>query len=460
MLPPPRPRSLVRLSCALALAALALPGAATAAGPQVTVAPQQLEAGSYRPVSFFDQRTRRGRSLQGRIVVKNLGSTPARVALDPVDAVTAENLGSAYKLRRLSIHGPTKWERIARRRVVVGPRREVPMAIRVDVPRRAKAGDYLSGISVQVLNQRPKKTGTRGAQINSGQRYVIGALIRVPGPRHPRIRFHGASVGFEPGGVTFRLRARNHGNEILRKAHGSATISRRGSRVVVARMGPGTFVTRSAIRYPITAARQHPRAGTVYRVRAILRYHHGVARLDTLVRFSRRDAQKQEEFGGPPAKDTGGVPVWVWLVLAGLLGGGAAAELMRRRRRRPRTLTPEAAMTRLGSELAEAGTKGRPVSVVVLPDADEDTQTRDLVIRTLEPRLRSTDVVGDRNGRGLMIILPDTSELAAAGQVEDMSRVLSGVDGLPTGPRIGMATAAEPIAPAELLERATRNASA
>jgi hypothetical protein len=460
MFPPLRPRSLIRLSGALALGVLALPGAATAAGPQVTVAPQQLQAGGYRAVGFFDQGIRRGGSLQGLIVVKNLGATPARVALDPVDGLTAENLGSAYEPRRLGIHGPTRWVRIARRRVVIAPKREVPLSIRVDVPRRAKAGDYLSGVSVQVLNQRPKRTGTRGAQINNVQRYVIGALVRVPGRRNPRIRFHGASVGFEPGGVTFRLRARNHGNEILRGVHGSATISRGGSRVVVARIGPGTFVTGTAISYPITAARQHPRAGTVYRVQAILRYHHGVARLDTLVRFSKRDAQKQEEFGGPPANNSGGVPLWVWLALGVLLGGGGAAELMRRRRRRPRPLAPEAAMARLGSELAEAGAEGRPLSLVVLPDAGKDEQTRDLVIKTLEPRLRSTDVVGDSNGKGLMIILPDTSELAAAGQVEDMTRVLSGVEGLPAGARIGMATAAEPTAPADLLARAARNASA
>jgi hypothetical protein len=443
----------------LVLGGLVLPGSATAAGPQVTVAPQQLAAGGYRQVSFFDQKTGRGGTLQARIVVKNLGRTPARVALDPVDSLTAENLGSAYRPRGLRIHGPSRWVRIARRRVVIAPQQQVPLAIRVNVPRRAKAGDYLAGVGVQVLNQRPKKSTTKGAQVNSEQRYVIGALVRVPGPRHPRIRFHGASVGYEPGGVTFRLRARNHGNEILTKVRGSATISRGGSRVVVARMGPGTFVTRTGIKYPITAARQHPAAGTAYRVQAVLRYRHGVARLDTLVRFSKSDAQKQQEFGGPPSKDSGGVPVWVWVVLGGLLLGGGAAELLRRRGRGRGPLAADAALERLESELSEAGAQGRPVSVVVLPDTSEDRQTRDRVVKALEPRLRSTDVVGDRNGQGLMIILPDTSERAAAGQVEDMSRVLSGVDGIPTGVRIGTATAAGPTASAELLERAARDAS-
>jgi hypothetical protein len=458
---PLRPGRLVVLSSALALGGLALPGAAAAAGPQVTVAPQQLAAGgAYRAVSFFDQATKGGGTLQARIVVKNLGVTPARVALDPVDSLTAENLGSAYRPRGLPIHGPTRWTRIARRRVVIAPGQQVPMAIRVDVPRGAKAGDYLTGIGVQVLNQRAKKSTPGGAQVNSEQRYVIGAMVRVPGPRHPRLRFHGASVGYEPGGVTFRLRARNHGNEILRKVQGSATISRGGSRVVVARIGPGTFVTGSGIQYPISAARQHPQAGTVYRVQAVLHYRHGVARLDTLVRFSNSDAQKQQEFGGPPAKGSGGgVPLWAWLLLAGILGGGAAAGLVRRSGRRQRPLAAPAAFDRLESELAEAGAHGRPVSVVVLPDTPGDRQTRARVLKTLAPRLRSTDVVGDRNGHGLMIILPDTSERAAAGQVEDMGRVLSGVEGVPTGARIGMATAAGPTAPAELLERAARDAS-
>ena len=461
MLPTARLRRPLTLAAALGACLLAIPAAAGAAGPQVTVAPQQLDHREFHQVSFFDQTVKPGGLLQARILVKNLGTTPARVALDPVDAQTAENLGSAYRPRGLSVHGPTRWMRIARRRVSLAPGQELPLTILVAVPRRARPGDYLSGISVQVLNQQPKTTKAKGAQVNSKQRYAIGALVRVPGPRHPLIRFTGASVGFEPGGVTFRLRARNRGNEILQNVNGTAVISRGGSRVVVARMGPGTFVTGTAINFPITATKQHPRGGTRYRVKAVLRYHGGVARLDTVVRFSQSQAQTQQEFGGPPAKDNGGggIPPWLWGLGGGLLGAGALARLLRRRPRGRGSVSEGNALALLERELAGVGERGRPVSVVVLPDTPEDHRTRARIIKTLEPRLRATDVVADRNGKGIVIILPDTSERAAAGQVEDMSRVLQEVDGLAAGPRIGAATAAEPTSAGELLDRAARNAS-
>jgi hypothetical protein len=287
--------------------------------------------------------------------------------------------------------------------------------------------------------------------------------VRVPGKPHPLVRFHGASVGYEPGGVTFRLNARNEGNAILQNVQGSATITRGGSRVLVAPMGPGTFVTGTSIRYPLTAARQHPKSGTAYRVRAILRYRGGVARLDQVVHFSDSAAKTQEEFGGPKAKhDSGGVPWWVWALAALIVLGGPALWLRKRavaRGSNDRPLAPSAALARLEHELTGVREHGHPVSVVVLPDAPQDRDTRNRVMHALQPRLRPTDVVGSRNGHGLMIILSDTSERAAAGQVEDMTRVLSGVEGMPAGSRIGTATASEPIGSDQLLARAASDAS-
>jgi hypothetical protein len=312
---------------ALVVAAVLGPssGAAAAPAPPMIV---QVHPASGEVRSYFDFGARPGHTVKaGTLELRNRLRRQVTVLLDPVDGLTASTLGSAYAVRGRAIRGSTRWTRVAKRRVVLAPRGRAEVDVFATPLKGAKPGDYLSGIGVQALG-RGHQTRPRGnVAIASIQRYAVGMLVRVPGPRHPLIRFTGARVEREGAGVTFYLSARNKGNVVLQDVKGGHLITE-GNRVVSRRsIGPGTFVSGTSIDYPVLTPREHPREGTEYRVRAVLRYRGGVARLDTLVRFGHGSAVRQEQLGGPDASSDDGIPGWL-LAAAGALALLALAALL------------------------------------------------------------------------------------------------------------------------------------
>jgi len=204
----------------------------------------------------------------------------------------------------------------------------------VVVPRSARPGDYLAGVSLEALGQNAE-TATHGVSIASTVRYAIGVEVTVAGRHSPAIRFTGAQLQRQPAGLTFLLRARNSGNVILQGVHGGALI--RNGRHVVARapLGPGTFVTGTSIAYPVPAFAEHPAEGTRYRITAVLRYAGGIARLDTTIVFGHRQAVIQQQYSRAQGGH-GGTAWWkIALLVAGILYALATTALLLRRRSRP-----------------------------------------------------------------------------------------------------------------------------
>src|SRR5436190_7160543 len=141
-------RSTFNPICAAIAAFIAAGAFAASAGaaptPPMTVAVHQA-AGP--PASYFQLRAGPGRqALAGTLEVRNRTRRRITVLLDPIDAVTASTLGSAYDVRGLSIEGPTRWTRLGSRRVVLPPFGRTNVAVSVRPPRGARPGDYLSGI--------------------------------------------------------------------------------------------------------------------------------------------------------------------------------------------------------------------------------------------------------------------------------------------------------------------------
>jgi hypothetical protein len=131
----------VALALALASAALAA-GAPLAPAPPVAVA---LHQRSGQPLSYFRLGARPGRSARvGTLELRNLKARTITVLLDPLGAVTASTLGSAYQLRGIAIRAPAAWTELPVRRVVLGPRRSATVPISVVPPSGAAPGDYLS----------------------------------------------------------------------------------------------------------------------------------------------------------------------------------------------------------------------------------------------------------------------------------------------------------------------------
>jgi hypothetical protein len=287
------------------------------------------------PISYFKLSVPAGRQVDaGQIVLVNHSAKTMRVVLDPVDAQTTNTLGSAYRLPSASVHGSTRWTRLSRRRVTLGPQGQATVAVAVAVSHTAKPGDYLSAVSIEVPARQFTAIPARRVAIVSTERYAIGLEVTLPGPRHPLLRFTGARVAHEPAGLSFLLLADNPGNVILQGVHGWARITR-GSRLVArAAIGPGTFVTNTAIAFPVRAPDEIPSQGFVYHVTALMRYRGGVARLDQNVTFGHRAALAQHLYGGPAPPGGSSASWWQWLLL-GLLALGiytACLVLLTRRR--------------------------------------------------------------------------------------------------------------------------------
>jgi hypothetical protein len=261
-------RALRRLPFVVALLAAAggfAAAPASAQGPQVIVKVHQA-SGLVSP--YFQLSASTGRTIRaGGLELVNPTSGTVRVRLDPVDAITTNTLGSAYALAGAGAHGPTTWLRLSRQDVKIAPHASRTVSVSLAVPPTAGPGDYLAGVSVEALGQTQATSVTKGVAIGEIDRYAIGVEVKLPGPRHPALRFTGAAVAREPGGLAFLLAADNPGNVILKGVHGWVRVSD-GNRVVsAAKIQPGTFVSGTAIRYPLLALQEQPAPGKSYRVR-------------------------------------------------------------------------------------------------------------------------------------------------------------------------------------------------
>jgi hypothetical protein len=286
---------------------------------------------------YFKLRVAPGHSARaGSIELRNPTGRTLHVVLAAVDGQTLDTLGSAYAPVGSPAHGSTSWLRVGSPSVTLAPGRRAVVPISVAVPSVAAPGDYLSGVSIEALDQTPQHTERGRVSIASVDRYAIGVEVSLPGARRPAIQFTGVTLERQPSGLTFLLAVRNTGNAILQGVHGWVRIVRAGRTVLSRPLGTGTFVTASKIAYPVPAFGETPTEGTRYAISAWMRYPGGIARLNTTVSFGHRQAVVQQQYGGPPATQNG--TAWwkmalvVGAILYGLLTTGL---LLRRRARRP-----------------------------------------------------------------------------------------------------------------------------
>jgi hypothetical protein len=329
------PRTLLALVMAAGLCCAEPASAAPPSGLLVVAHPLAQPGFSYFKLEAQPGSAQRA----GSIELRNPSAKPMRVALGPVDGETLSTLGSAYAPPGSSAHGSTLWLRVARRAVTLLPRTSADVAISIVIPSRAAPGDYLSGVSIEALDQEIRPVKPKGVSIASAGRYAIGVEVSVPGPRRPLIQFTGAALQRQPAGLVFLLMARNSGNTILKGVHGYAQISRGGHPVVSIPIEAGTFVSNTSIAYPIPAFRETPAEGTRYRVSARMVYPGGIALLDTTLTFGHREAVIQQRYGRHPA--SGGGTAWWKIagVAAVMLYALFTTALLLRRRKRERRET-------------------------------------------------------------------------------------------------------------------------
>jgi hypothetical protein len=393
---------------------------ASAQSPTVIVKVHQ-SSGLVSP--YFDLAASPGHTVKaGSLEIVNPARRAVTVRIDPVDAITTDTLGSAYAQTNSVLRGAATWLRLGRRTVVVAPHASRSVPVSVAVPVTTAAGDYLGGVAVEALGQSRTERIGRGVSIGETDRYAIGVEVKLPGPRHPAVSFAGASVGREPAGLVFAVNAGNTGNVILKNVHGWVRITRGNRSVASARIAPGTFVSGTAISYPVPALREQPTPGTAYRVRAALYYGRAVARLDTRVVFSHAAAVKQQNYGGRKLPKSGSA--WRWVLLAVLLLVlVASARQVQQRRRRP--LGRSDGMQVLDGLLGPDG--DRPVSILLL---SANRRHNAVIARAIRPHLRRSDRVCDLGRDGLLVICRATERPTANALARELERHLAKHSGL------------------------------
>ncbi len=417
----------VRSSLALALIATGMccPALARASPqPGLIVVPRPS---SRVALSYFKLRARPGRVVHaGAIELRNPGTSRIRVGLAAVDGQTLSTLGSGYASPGSKAGRATRWLLLARHLLTLAPHQRALVGVSVKVPRHAVAGDYLSGVSIEALDQTGASTPRKGLSIASANRYVIGAEVSIPGPRHPRIRFTGAQLERQPAGLTFLLAARNPGNVILQHVHGKALVTSGPRTVAAIPLGPGTFVTGTSIAYPIPIPRERSREGTTYRVRAYLRYRGGIASLDTLVRAGAGAAAPSDSLGGArntaPSAESG-PPVWLAAVIAvpAVLVLWFGLLFVRRRHGSVR-----ATAKTLEAALAASADSGAPLALISVVPLDDEA-VRGGLLAVLRSRLRHADRLCRLAAGGFLVVAADTDEDTAEALAGDLRRHLERV---------------------------------
>lgn len=405
--PSPLIASPALVATAAAFAAAFAP-AAMAAPPDVTVA---VHSASGPGSSYFTLGGRPGGASQaGTLELDNQRDKRVVVRLDPVGALTASTLGSAYTPPDSAVSRQATWVRLPTRRVSLPPHGHLRVPVSVAVPGGTAPGDYLSGVSVEALGQKRHTKVHGNIAISSVQRYAVGVLVKVPGPLHPLITITSARITREPAGLTFYLHAQNAGNAVLKNVRGQVLVTRGRRTVARLKIGPGTFVNGTSIEYPVLVPREEPREGAFYRVRAFMRYRGGIARFDNMVRFGHKAAEAQQDFGGRPLSDgRSGIPVWLVVAAFGAAFAAAVLALLIFLRRR-RTWGPVVALRALEAAIAEAG--GEPLTLVRIVDVYDWTPARKLA-PAVRARLRPTDALYRLSKYELLVIAPGTHADAA-----------------------------------------------
>ena len=410
------------LVVALTLGGLCMaPGVADAAGPVVELSIHQA---SGSPLRYFKLNAPPGTTVPaGSLTVTNPTGHVVKVRLDPVNGLTDSMLGADYALAGKAPSESARWLDLGARRLSIAAHSSSSVALAILVPGSAKPGDYLSGIAVQSQERAQVTRSAHGMVIGETYRYVIGVEARVPGPRRRHIHFTGARVVRWPASVVFLLSASNDGNVILKNVYGNARITQGSRQVMSMRIPPGTFVSHTAIQIPLSTPREHPSAGTVYRVRAKLVYSGGIAYLDTYVTFGRHAAYVQSQYTPRRGRGAGGGISWAALgaAIAGLLALILVALWWRRGRRQP--LSPKATLSLLRRRLAGSAEHGLALSVIYL-DVVASRGVKRRLVKVLRPALRGADAIGDLGNGRLLVILPETSDELARGLASELTAVL------------------------------------
>ncbi|MDP1848517.1 MAG: hypothetical protein Q8K79_12060 [Solirubrobacteraceae bacterium] len=310
------------LLASLALAAFAAAPASAAPAP---VAPTAATFG----LSVAGQsgalrlRSAPGRTVRGAVRVRNLSGRPVVLRLQPADIANATNGNADYVTTRRSAAG--RWVRLAATTVRLAPKasRKVPFSVRIPIGTRG-ASHYAGIVAFDAADvtaaARDRKRKGTSFTISRITRQALPITLRLPGPLMRKLTLRSVKIKVDPAGAGLVLGLRPGGTILtqsapvrLRVSRGPRTILRHSS--TLGQLFPGDDL---AFRIPWTG---RPTEG-VYRVRGVIRpMGSAPVYINRSITFTPAKANELKREAPPVAQvaptEDAGLPMWVWLALAG-----------------------------------------------------------------------------------------------------------------------------------------------
>jgi hypothetical protein len=218
-------------------AAMAAPAAAQAAGAPGTgpfgLTPTPTPAGQPRP--YFQMTIAPGKSAGDTAIISNQGTGPERLKVTTSKGVTAANSGSAFEGTAGTCAGTSCWVTGLPATVTLAPGARRALSFRVTVPRQARPGQYLAGITAEsAIRPRQVRVGSNGhasARAIIIDEVTVGVAITV-GPRwrlRTALAIQPVSAGWIGSTPRLYIPVRNPGQTFVR-ATGSISCRSAGRR--------------------------------------------------------------------------------------------------------------------------------------------------------------------------------------------------------------------------------------
>ncbi len=204
-----------------------------------------------------------GSTVSQYALVSNTGAAAVEAQVVPVDAVTSDTGGIAYRLPSDPRQLVGGWVSLAASRFQVEPGKGVVTPFTISVPAGTPPGQYVGGLTafvpVGATQQSQPQQGQAGQQfaVVVQTRSVAAVEVNVPGLRRAAFTIFGADGTYQPDSAYVVIRVRNTGNVLL-QGHGNVVVTRAAdSTPIIA--GPftvDTTVPDSDFTYPIRWTRQ------------------------------------------------------------------------------------------------------------------------------------------------------------------------------------------------------------
>jgi hypothetical protein len=235
-----------------ALAAFAIPASAADQNPEYVTAFVAPGSKTDAKGGYYAFDAPPGSSTLQTVVVRNDRSRPLVADIEAVDAHTSAATGASYDAPGTQASGTGSWIVVATPEVTLQPGEQQSVDFTVHVPRIAKPGVYLAGISAAVPLPKSTTTSTVDKQhaafkLTLQPQRLIAVQITVPGPREPKLVVTGARASAGQDGVALMIGIANRGNDFAR---GTGTITV-GDTGLQNRFKIDTFIPGTSIQYRV-----------------------------------------------------------------------------------------------------------------------------------------------------------------------------------------------------------------